>query len=134
MLEAARLHGIDPNARASEAKADLQIRLGIEPIELDPRVFFRITDNWLELTVRFIAATHQIRGVKDAMSRHIIAGLDKAGIGIASATYDIVGFPAVELRASQSSPNRSRHCPFWREGSERRQYLGTVTDKADLAF
>ncbi|MCK1462984.1 mechanosensitive ion channel [Bradyrhizobium sp. 2] len=103
MLEAAKLHGIDPNAMASEAKADLQVRLGIEPIELDPRVFFRITDNWLELTVRFIAATHQIRGVKDAMSRHIIVGLDKAGIGIASATYDIVGFPPVELRASQVS-------------------------------
>lgn len=103
MLEAARLHGIDANAMANEAKEDIQARLGIEPIELDPRVFFRITDNWLELTVRFIAATHQIRGVKDAMSRHIIAGLDKAGIGIASATYDIVGFPPVELRASHVS-------------------------------
>lgn len=103
MIEAARRHGIDPNAMANEAKADLQARLGIEPIELDPRVFFRITDNWLELTVRFIAATHQIRGVKDAMSRQIIASLDKAGIGIASATYDIVGFPPVELRASQRS-------------------------------
>ena len=27
-----------------------------------------------------------------------MAELEKAGIGIASATYDIVGFPAIEIR------------------------------------
>ncbi len=32
------------------------------------------------------------------MSRDILAGLDQAGIGIASATYDIVGLPPVQLR------------------------------------
>ena len=48
--------------------------------------------------MRFVVGTHRIRGVKDAMSRQIITGLDEAGIGIASATYDIVGFPAIELR------------------------------------
>ncbi|MEO8318333.1 MAG: mechanosensitive ion channel domain-containing protein [Bradyrhizobium sp.] len=100
MLEAARLHATDPNSMANAAKADIRARFGIEPIELDPRVFYRITDNWLELTVRFIVATHQIRGAKDAMSRHIIAELDTAGIGIASATFDIVGFPPIELRGS----------------------------------
>ena len=128
MLEAARLHGIDPNAMASEAKADLQVRLGIEPIELDPCVFFRITDNWLELTVRFIAATHQIRGVKDAMSRHIIAGLDKAGVGIASATYDIVGF--CELL---TCPKPIAPLSMLATTERRSQCLGTMRDKADLA-
>ena len=42
-----------------------------------PRVYYRITDNWLELTVRFVIGTHDIRGAKDAMSRYIIAELDK---------------------------------------------------------
>lgn len=32
------------------------------------------------------------------MSREIIAALDAAGIGIASATYDIVGLPPVRIR------------------------------------
>jgi hypothetical protein len=48
--------------------------------------------------VRFILGTHQIRGAKDARSRRIIADLQAAGIGIASATDDIVGFPPLELR------------------------------------
>ncbi len=98
LLEAARLHATEANAMAAERKAELQQRFGVEPVELDPKVYYRITDNWLELTVRFVVGTHRIRGAKDAMSRHIIAELDAAGIGIASATYDIVGFPPIELR------------------------------------
>lgn len=31
------------------------------------------------------------------MSREMLVGLDAAGIGIAAATYDIVGLPPVEL-------------------------------------
>lgn len=57
-----------------------------------------LTDNWLELTVRFVIGTHRIRGAKDVMSRHIITEVNRASIGIAFATYDIVGFPAIELR------------------------------------
>ena len=98
MLEAARLNATEAGTMAADAKAHLQERFGVDPIDLDPRVFYRITDNWLELTVRFVVGTHRIRGVKDAMSRHIITELDKVGIGIASATYDIVGFPALTLR------------------------------------
>ncbi|WP_342108391.1 mechanosensitive ion channel family protein [Methylobacterium sp. SI9] len=97
LLDAARRHAIDPSLMAAEAKARLEARFGVEPLDLEPRVFWRITDNWLELSVRFILGTHQIRGVKDAMSRDILAGFDAAGIGIASATYDIVGLPPIRL-------------------------------------
>ncbi len=100
MLDAAKAHAIDPDSMASEAKRDLKDRFGVEPLDLEPRVFFRITDNWLELTIRFVVHTHGIRDVKDAMSRAIVEALDGAGIGIASATYDIVGFPALEVRAA----------------------------------
>ncbi|MEO7057407.1 MAG: mechanosensitive ion channel domain-containing protein [Caldimonas sp.] len=97
LLDAARRHGEDPDTIAADAMSDLQRRFSIEQIDLEPRVFFRITDNWLELTVRFIVGTHRIRAAKDAMSRFIVDELDAAGIGIASATYDIVGFPPLEL-------------------------------------
>ena len=61
--------------------------------DFEPRVYYRITDNWLELTVRFIVSEHDIRGIKDNISRDILHAFDAQGIGIASATYDIVGFP-----------------------------------------
>ena len=100
LLDAAAAHTIDGKKMALEEKQRLHERFGVEPIDLEPRVYFRITDNWLELTVRFMLGTHQIRGAKDAMSRQIVQALDEAGIGIASATYDIVGFPAIEMKAS----------------------------------
>ncbi len=107
LLEAATRHGEDPNSVAADAKAELQRRFAIEQMDLEPRVFFRITDNWLELTVRFIVGTHRIRGAKDEMSRFIVDELDAAGIDIASATYDIVGFPPIELRRGRHDGPRS---------------------------
>jgi small-conductance mechanosensitive channel len=97
LLDAAGRFAVDPATMPSSMKADLHDRLNVEPAELEPRVFYRITDNWLELSVRFVVDIHGIRGVKDAMSRFIITELDRAGIGIASATYDIVGFPTLDL-------------------------------------
>lgn len=65
--------------------------------DLEPRVFWRLTDNWLELTVRFVVKDRGVRDVKDAMSRDIIAAFDQAKIGIASSTYDIVGMPPLVI-------------------------------------
>src|SRR4051812_43999979 len=42
------------------------------------RVYYRLTDDWLKLTVRFLVRDHGIRDVKGAMSRNILAGLDRA--------------------------------------------------------
>ena len=103
LVEAARLHATDPDTMAVDAKEHLQARFGVEPIDLQPRVYWRITDNWMELTVRFIVGTHRIRGAKDAMTRHIIGKLDEAGIGIASATYDIVGLPPLRLEPGRGN-------------------------------
>ena len=102
LLEAAKLHATEADGLAAAKKIDLQHRFGVEPVELEPKVYYRLTDNWLELTVRFVIGTQRIRGAKDAMSRYIITELDKAGIGIASATYDIVGLPAIEIRNGTS--------------------------------
>ena len=100
LIKAAKDHAVNTNAITLEAKHEMQERFNIVPIDLEPAVYYRITDNWLELTVRFLTTTHQIRKVKDAMSRQIIKALDEGGIGIASATYDIVGFPTIDLRTS----------------------------------
>ena len=70
--------------------------------DLLPRVFLRLTDNWVELTVRFLCKDHDIRGVKDRMSREVKTALAKANIGVASSTYDIVGLPPIRV---QMEPN-----------------------------
>lgn len=62
-------------------------------------MFYRITDNWLELGLRFLSPAHGARALKDAMSRDVLQAFEAAEIGIASATYDIVGFPPVRIAA-----------------------------------
>ncbi|MEO7114244.1 MAG: mechanosensitive ion channel domain-containing protein [Caldimonas sp.] len=100
LLESASRYAVDPHSVGEKDRKDLKDRFGVEPVDLEPRVFFRITDNWLELTIRFVVPTHGIRNVKDLMSRDIVVALEQAGIGIASATYDIVGFPPLEVRSA----------------------------------
>ncbi len=100
LLEAAAAHALTSEKIVSREVDRLKQRYGVERIDLDPAVFYRITDNWLELTVRFVADPHGIRTLKDQMSRDILAALDTAGIGIASATYDIVGLPPIRIEQS----------------------------------
>lgn len=98
LLAAARRHAVRSDSLAADATQVLQQRFGIAPAELDPRVYYRITSNWLELTVRFIVRTHGIRNIKDAMSRDVVAGLEHAGIAVATTRLDIVGAAAAEAR------------------------------------
>ncbi len=72
------------------------------PAELAPKEYYRITDNWLELGLRFVARSHGTRELKDAMSRDIPRAFDAAGIGIASATYDIVEMSPLRIAREEA--------------------------------
>jgi small-conductance mechanosensitive channel len=97
LLEVAAKETLDVTKLAAPAVKALQEKFLLTRTDVKPRVFFRLTDNWVELTVRFLVEDHDIRGLKDRMSRGIIDGLDAAGIGIASGTYEIVGLPPVRV-------------------------------------
>ncbi len=60
--------------------------------------------------MRFLCSTHDVRGLKDRISREILSGLEAAHIGIASSTYDIVGFPPIKIEnaGELSGPKQSR--------------------------
>jgi small-conductance mechanosensitive channel len=97
LLDAARRHALTCETIGDEEAERVKEQFGINVGDIDPGVYWRLTDNWLELTVRFLAPDHGIRPIKDAMSRDVIAAMDDAKIGIASATYDIVGFPPIRI-------------------------------------
>ena len=54
-------------------------------------LLYRLAENWVELTVRFIAPTHAIRQQKDAMTREVLERFRAAGVRVASATLELVG-------------------------------------------
>lgn len=98
LLESAERHTVPISGLSEEALQEMQRRYVVNPADMNPKVYYRLTDNWLELTVRFIVKDHGIRGLKDAMSRDILRALDEAGIGIASATFEIVGLPPLRVQ------------------------------------
>ena len=97
LLEAAEKETVPIADIAVPALKELEERFLLQLSDLKPRVYWRLTDNWVELTVRFLCKAHDVRGLKDRMSRYIIAEMDKAGIGIASGTYEIVGMPPLQV-------------------------------------
>jgi small-conductance mechanosensitive channel len=98
LLDIARRHTLAYVDDARKALGDLEAAYTLpESVELEPRVFFRLTDNWNELSLRFLVPQRGVRGIKDAMNREIIRALEAAKIGIASGTYEIVGFPPIRI-------------------------------------
>lgn len=81
------------------ALEEMQRRYVMRPADMNPKVYYRLTDNWVELTVRFIAKDHSIRELKDRLSRSILDEFESAGIGLASTTFEIVGIPPVRLQS-----------------------------------
>jgi small-conductance mechanosensitive channel len=102
LLEAASGETVRIEEVAEPTLKMLEEKYSIKSADIAPRVFVRLTDNWVELTVRFLCREHDIRGLKDRMSRKIKASLDAANIGIASSTYDIVGLPPIKVEMTST--------------------------------
>jgi small-conductance mechanosensitive channel len=97
ILQVAERHTVKIAELGEPAVQEMERRYVMRKADLRPKVYWRLTDNWLDLTVRFITLDHGVREVKHLMSRDILKAFDEAGIGIASATYEIVGLPPLDM-------------------------------------
>jgi small-conductance mechanosensitive channel len=105
-------------ASASEggraAISAMERRYPIPHAEVEPRVFVRATDNWMELSARFVVPVREARTAKDAMMRRIRERLDDAGVEIASETEEVSvsyrdGNGSAGTSSQAASPSPSRH-------------------------
>jgi small-conductance mechanosensitive channel len=106
LLGVARRHSAASAEVGRTAMAAMAERYAVQPSATEPHVYYRLTDNWLELTVRFLTEARGVRDVKDAMSREILDAFDAAGIGIASTTFEVVGLPPLRVEAATPSVER----------------------------
>ena len=97
LLDAAQRHALPESALPRHVIAEIQRRYFMETPDVTPRTFVRFTDNWIELAVRFVTPEHGIRQVKDRISREVLDGLRHADIQVASATFEIVGLPPLQV-------------------------------------
>lgn len=98
LLDVARTHTEETATSAANALDSLRRRIFLpDSVSVEPHVYLRLTDNWIALSLRFIAPQRGVRPLKDAMSRDIWGRLQAAKIGIASGTYEIVGVPPLRV-------------------------------------
>ncbi len=82
---------------AETARTAFEKRYFIDLGSLEPHVFLRITDNWVEMNLRMLVPVRGVWYMMDELARLVLERFDQAGIGIASGTYAIVEFPPLRL-------------------------------------
>jgi small-conductance mechanosensitive channel len=97
LLDVARKHTTPIAQLTDNARLHLKHVYDLDPPSVEPRVFYQMTDNWVDLGLRFIVPDRGIREIKDAMFRDILRGFKEEGISVASGTYDIVGLPPIRI-------------------------------------
>ncbi|MCL7412416.1 MAG: mechanosensitive ion channel family protein [ANME-2 cluster archaeon] len=83
---------------AKQELHDMAYKYLITPVDVESKIYTQITDNWIDMRLRYVVNPHQRRINKHLMNEKILDSfLKEKDIKIASATYEIVGFPAVKI-------------------------------------
>ncbi len=82
---------------SAEALTQMSRRDLVARSEVEPRVFVRLTDNWIELAARFVLPTRSARGIKSEISENVLRAFSRENVTIASATSEIVGLPPLRV-------------------------------------
>jgi len=87
-------------ATAETLLTELMRRYPIEASSVAPSLYVVMTDNWVEMTMRYVVEARRRRPVMAELHRDLLEHFEKEPeISIASATFEIVGFPP--LRQAQ---------------------------------
>jgi small-conductance mechanosensitive channel len=77
------------SAKAREAMTQMRRRYPVGQADVEPRVFLRATDNWVELSARFVVPVRDARRAKDEMTRRVLLRFAEADLTVASATQEV---------------------------------------------
>jgi len=85
---------------AKSAWQEMVNKYRIEDAKVEPMVTIRVTDNWMEFTIRYIVDYKKRRMTKDILFTRIIEEIDKTDgrVGIASTTLQLVDLPEFKVR------------------------------------
>jgi small-conductance mechanosensitive channel len=84
----------------ADAQAQLQrtmARYPLQQTQVEPTLYLAMTDNWIQMALRYIVLPRQRRTVKAQLHRELLRHFEKEPtIQIASATLEVVGLPSLE--------------------------------------
>jgi len=88
-------------ANAEATLEQVRRRFPIQTTSVAPSLYVVMTDNWIELTMRYVVEVRKRRGVMAELHRELLEHFEREPtISIASATFEIVGFPPLRQAPS----------------------------------
>lgn len=82
---------------SAEALSEMARRYLIPREDVEPQVFVKLTDNWIELAARFVIPVRYARRVKSSISERLMRRYSSEGITLASESSEIVGMPPIKI-------------------------------------
>lgn len=97
LLEHGKEYTKDFQEQAHTTFEELQRRYPLQEAAVEPSLYVVMTDNWIELTLRYVVDPHKRRAVASNLHHNILQQFEsEEEITIASATFEMVGFPPLE--------------------------------------
>lgn len=70
----------------------------ITPADVEDMIYIQITDNWIDMRLRYVVDPRKRRNIKHSINEKLLEAFAKEkDIEIASASFDIVGFPNLKI-------------------------------------
>jgi len=94
MLEHGREYTADFQAQAQDELQALMKAYPLHETMVEPSLYIVMTDNWIEMTLRYVVDARERRKVKGELHLELLRHFEsKVDVTVASATFEIVGFP-----------------------------------------
>ncbi|MCB0807056.1 MAG: mechanosensitive ion channel family protein [Bacteroidales bacterium] len=105
LIETGREIAGDVSDQSIEDWRGLQRKYRLEEARTDPMVSLVATDNWVEYTLRYIVNYKKRRTTRNDLFIRILKRIDASNgkVMFASATFDIVGFPEININNQQGN-------------------------------
>jgi small-conductance mechanosensitive channel len=98
MLEQGQTYTAELQADAEAKLSRLVDRYPLKELKVEPTLYLAMTDNWVEITLRFVVDAQERRRVKDRLHRDLLQHFQaEEKIKVASTTIEIVGFPTMQV-------------------------------------
>jgi len=98
MLEHGQTYTAELQADAESKLNKMIDRYPLKDTKVEPTLYLAMTDNWIEMTLRFVVDAQERRRVKDQLHRDLLQHFQaEENIKVASTTIEIVGFPTLQV-------------------------------------
>ena len=98
MLEHGQTYTAELQSDAEPKLSRMIDRYPVKETKVEPTLYLAMTDNWIELTLRFVVEAQERRNVKGRLHRELLQYFQAdENISVASTTIEIVGLPTLKV-------------------------------------